>query len=454
MKCGRRDLTNKAVNMTLLYSDKSSSRLQYIAAFIFKELLQIQYSITTYKQGFGEFDGIKLNYSDEKITGDELRIPNCGLLFESGVKQQKIEINQIENFKILFQSSSKENNEFPFDIFSATFYLLSRYEEYLPHEKDKYGRYSHLNSLAYKENFLHVPLINIWINHFKCCLENKFQSVEFNVSNFTFIPTYDIDIAYSFLHKGFIRNAFGSIDSLLKFNLKNIMQRVRVLAGAKKDPFDNFDWLHVMHQQYELNPVYFFLASDKNSLYDKNILPQIEAMHQLITDHAQKYSIGLHPSWQSGDDFSLLKKERKTLEIITGKVINKSRQHYLRFNLPAGYRRLTEAGITEDYSMGYDAVNGFRASVASSFLWYDLEKEEQAKLRIYPFCYMDSAVIFLKKLSHEEAYREIFYYYNICREVKGMFISVFHNHFLGYDNLKWRKLYESFLKELLSEFNV
>ena len=98
--------------------------------------------------------------------------------------------------------------------------------------------------------------------------------------------------------------------------------------------------------------------------------------------------------------------------------------------------------------MGYDAVNGFRASVSSSFLWYDLEKEEQTKLRIYPFCYMDSAVIFFEKLSYDEAYDEIFYYYNICRDVKGMFISAFHNHLLGYDNLKWRSLYENFLKKI------
>ena len=49
---------------------------------------------------------------------------------------------------------------------------------------------------------------------------------------------------------------------------------MKVLAGIAKDPFDNFDWLNAMHQQYELSPVYFFLASDKNRLYDKNILPR------------------------------------------------------------------------------------------------------------------------------------------------------------------------------------
>jgi hypothetical protein len=439
--------------MILVYSDKSSSRLQYVAAFIFKEILQTPYSITTHKQGFREFDGIKLNYSDERIMVDELHIPNCGLLFETGIRQQPLEIKQTDDFKIFFQSS-KGNNEFPFDIFSASFYLLSRYEEYLPHEKDKYGRYSHLNSLAYKEDFLKVPLVNTWINYFANYLKNKFNGVMFNVSEFKFIPTYDIDMAYSYLRKGFVRNFLGTAKSFSKLNVKSVVHRLSVLSGIKKDPFDNFDWLHIMHKQYGLHPVYFFLVADKNGLYDKNILPQKEAMIQLIKVHTEKYSIGLHPSWQSGDRFSLLQQEKKTLENISAKPINKSRQHYLRFNFPLSYRRLSEVGITEDYSMGYDAVNGFRASVASSFFWYDIEKEEQTKLRIYPFCYMDSATIFFKKFSYDEAYNEILYYYDICRNARGIFISVFHNHLLGYDNLKWRNLYDNFLKRIASEFNV
>jgi len=434
--------------MILLYSDTSTSRLQYIAAFIFKEVLQIPYSITTRKQGLNEFDGIKLNYSGEKIAADELEIPNCGLLFERGIKQPSIKIDQVKDLKFFFQSPEKKDNRFPFDIFSASFYLLSRYEEYLPHEKDKYGRYSHLNSLAYKENFLNLPLINIWVSYFKDWLKNKFQKINVETSNFSVIPTYDIDIAYSYLHKGFIRNAFGSVQSFLKFKPKDVLHRLKVLRGVKKDPFDNFDWLNAIHERYGLMPVYFFLVPGKNGVYDKNILPVTKAMQHLIIDHAKKYSIGLHPSWQSGDDFSLLQQEKKTLENINAKAINKSRQHYLRFTLPAGYRRLSEAGITEDYSMGFGSINGFRASVASSFLWYDLEKERQSNLRVYPFCYMDSNVIFHQKLSYDEASDEIMHYYNICKQVKGTLITIFHNHLIGDDNLKWRNLYENFLKRI------
>ena len=54
-----------------------------------------------------------------------------------------------------------------------SFFLLSRYEEYLPHSKDQYGLYAHENSIAYKEGFLHQPLINIWLEDFRKLLEKK-----------------------------------------------------------------------------------------------------------------------------------------------------------------------------------------------------------------------------------------------------------------------------------------
>ncbi len=65
------------------------------------------------------------------------------------------------------------------------------------------------------------------------------------------------------------------------------------------------------------------------------------------------------------------------MEYISGQRINRSRQHYIRFSLPGTYRRLLQHGIDQDFSMGYGSINGFRASVASSFYWYDLERKRR-----------------------------------------------------------------------------
>ena len=120
------------------------------------------------------------------------------LLFENKIIEQPIQCFDANGRKAFFISDS----DFPFDIFAASFYLLSRYEEYLPHQKDIYGRYAHENSLAFKEAFLNQPLVNLWLKDFKDALKRAFPKLTPEGSGrhslFTLLPTYDIDIAWSY----------------------------------------------------------------------------------------------------------------------------------------------------------------------------------------------------------------------------------------------------------------
>lgn len=395
----------------------------------------VEYRIVTDADEFRNFDGAKINYTGADDNG--FTIPVQGILFETGIKEQSIKCFDCNNYKAFFKSTGIG---YPFDIFSATFYLISRYEEYLPHAKDMYGRYAHENSLAYKEGFLQLPLINTWVNNFAKVLTKEFPLLTFHFSSFTFLPTYDIDIAYSYKHKGLLRNIGGFIQS-------SSVERLKVLLRLEKDPFDSYEWLNKLHQQYRLNPIYFFLLAQKNSQYDKNILPDRKGFTQLIQQHAMKYKVGIHPGWQSGDDFSLLMQEKNLLNDITGKQVTDSRQHYIRFNLPGGYQRLIEAGITDEYSMGYGSINGFRASVASSFYWYDLVNEQQTNLRIHPFCYMEANSFYEQRFSSEQAYNELMHYYKICKQANGTLITIWHNNFFGTDKkfAGWKEIYEQFI---------
>lgn len=431
--------------MVLIYSHIASSRLQYICSFIFKDLLGIDYELTIDSDAFKNHTGVQINYSDAKITAAEFYIKNHTLLFDHGIQNQTIDCFSFENNKAFFKT---ENSDHPFDIFAASFYLLSRYEEYLPHKKDSYGRYAHENSLAYREGFLNLPLINIWIQSFAGRLKEKFSNINFLPENsgttFSYQPTYDIDIAYSYKHKGLLRNTGG-------FFKTPSAERIKVLAGILKDPFDAYDWLHALHQQYNLQPVYFFLVAERNGIYDKNILPHTDAMWRLVKLHAKKYRVGLHPSWQSGDNRALLKTEKELLEAMTGKTVTLSRQHYIRFNLPAGYQQLIAAGITDDYSMGYGSINGFRASVASSFKWYDLENETTTALSIHPFCFMDANACYEQKQTPLQSATELLHYYNICKSVNGTLITIFHNNFLGTAKAfaGWKAMYDQFIAQVL-----
>ena len=426
--------------MLLLYSHITSPRLQYICNFIFKDLLGVDHTITVDSEEYKNFDGPKINYSDSSIPGHGIWIKKQELLFEELIIPQQIVCFGSNGTKAFFKTGTAD---YPFDILAASFYLISRYEEYLPQEKDAYGRYAHENSLAFKEGFINIPLVNIWVRDLARILEAGNSKFKIKNSKFEFQPTYDIDIAYSYKHKGVTRNIGG-------FFTSPSVERIKVLLGSKKDPFDSYDWLDKLHAQNNLKPTYFFLVADKNAEYDKNILPYKDAMWELVERHAKKYEIGLHPSWQSGDDAKLIKKEKIQLEAMKGSALTSSRQHYIRFNLPQTYQRLIDAGFTDDYSMGYGSINGFRASVASSFYWYDLEKEEQTDLRIHPFCFMDANSFYEQKLGPLGALKEMKHYYEQCKGVDGTLIMIWHNNFLGTTKMfdGWAAAYREFIAQV------
>jgi len=212
--------------MILIYAHNSSTRLQYICKFIFNEQLGITHSITIDPEGFRNHDGPKINYSDIDL-GNAFNIKNHQLLFENDIKEQETVCFDTSDYKAFFEIN---NADIAFDIFAAIFYLISRYEEYTPHEIDMYGRFAHENSIAFKEGFLNIPLVNIWIRDFGKKLKDKYPVVDIQYSTFNFLPTYDIDIAYSFKHKGILRNLGGFIKS-------PSLERLTVLSNLKKDPF-------------------------------------------------------------------------------------------------------------------------------------------------------------------------------------------------------------------------
>jgi len=426
----------------LLYSSTISARLQYIAKTLFSTI-----ECTNNVQVFIESNEPKINYSTEPISPNELWIQPHGLLEETGIKEQIIEVTEWQSLKVFF----KTEGSIPFDFLAASFYLITRYEEYLPHENDMYGRYAHTNSIAFKHNFLHLPLINLWMQKIEkyfpplTTQDSPFMTSD---SRFSYLPTYDIDIAYSYLHHSTIKNVGGFFKDLINGKIDAVAERLQVLTQVKKDPFDVYEWLHQLHKEYRLQPIYFFLLAKERKGYDKNIRPQTKGMTQLIAQHGEQYTVGIHPSWQSNNDEKILTNEIHQLNKITHQSIEHSRQHYIKMNLPLTYETLIQQGIQHDYSMGYGSINGFRASYTLPFNWYNLAKEESTNLQIHPFCFMEANSFFEQKLSAEEAAKELQNYFDVVKKVNGTLITIFHNHFLTHQPLwiEWRNMYEQFLK--------
>lgn len=435
-------------NTLLLYSPKLSERLQYVVRTLLPGC-RFTHSIET----FASYHGIRLNYSHEPVHSDELWIRPQGLLTASGITPQEIRCFEWQQLPVFFGT----NGDIPFDIFSASFYLLSRYEEYLPHTKDQYGRYAHTNSIAYQFDFLRRPLINEWMQAFAKLLQQKFPQLKVTDDNtdFRFIPTYDIDEAYRYHYQPLWKNVLGFFRDLLRGDFAAVMERGNVYSGNMPDPYDSFDWLDELHQQYSCRPIYFFLTLLKKGQYDKNLLSGNRGIRFLYQRLSQKYPIGLHPSWQSGSEQGLLQKEKEVLAQITGKPILRSRNHYLRFTIPQTYRTLIGSGIQEEYSMAYGNANGFRASYAKPFPWYDLENEKETGLVIHPFCFMEASSFFNQGFTASEAGEELQYFHDKVRSVGGELITLFHNHFLTTQQewLAWRNMYAYFMQKNFAGLN-
>ena len=430
--------------MILVYTHKITPRVRYIFKHILTRTLLIPVNFTTKVEEFVAHNGPKLSYTKTPL-GTEFFIKSNDLLFEQGVNDLEITINKWEETPCFFATNIKA--VIPFDIFAASFYLISRYEEYLPHVKDIHGRYTAEQSLAFKKGFLEKPVVDIWAYKFLKVLKEKFPEYNYKKRTYNYISTIDIDNAFAYKHKSLVRSVGGFFNDLVHFRIVNVWNRFAVTFNIKSDPFDTFQNLLRFKKEYNVKTVFFFLIGDYTT-FDTNVSASKEQYKLLIKEMGDYANVGLHPSYFSMQNVAILKKEKERLEHITNSPVQSSRQHYLRFSLPETYQHLIDLEIGEDYSMGYASNVGFRAGTCTPFYFYDLDFEIQTPLKIYPFALMDTTLNDYMKLTPKQSLGRIRDLKNEVKAVNGTFITLFHNESLS-DYLRWKgwkRLYESMLK--------
>lgn len=426
-----------------VWSLHDSPRLRYVLDWLLKEQLGFDYDLTN--------DAAVAGASRYCIAygylPDVLSIEPASLLQEQGVSVHTVVRGSWNGLYTLYHATGSTCT-IPFDLFSGIFYLLSRYEEYLDFVPDKHGRYPHSSSVLSIDRVLERPVVDEWIHYLHNLLTEKWQ-LDLPRKPFRFLPTYDIDIAWSYRHKGGKRFMGAALKELLSGRFSALSERIQVATGNRKDPYDAFEWMQAQHERHGLEPVYFILAALQVSAFDKNISPDHPAMQRLIRQLQQSGTIGIHPSYFTKDDPEQLRREKIACEKITGGTITDSRQHFIRLFFPATYRQLIAAGIQEDYSMGYSTALGFRAGTSHSFYWYDLEQETATGLHVHPFCFMDTTAHFDLGLNVDTAFEQLKEMRTRLVATGGSLITVFHNFSLGTDPEwnGWAAAYATFLAE-------
>jgi hypothetical protein len=380
-----------------------------------------------------------INYSNQDVAG--LQIIPEKLLFEKRIFEQNLKINSDGDFVRLFYNSG---NETSFDIFAASFYLISRYEEYLPHKRDKHDRFSPEFSVAYKYDFLDEPIINIWAEQLRTILLQKYSDIEFRKREFKYINTIDVDYAYAHIQKGVIRSLGAIVRDFFKGEFAEVISKIASHTGARKDPFDTFEMVLNLHKKYNLESIFFFHVGDYD-VHDKSIPVSSHKLQSLIKGINDYADIGLHPSYASCLSLQKLKVEFSRLEKLVHQPVTKSRFHFIKVNLPQSYRQLIENGVKEDYTMGYAAKMGFRAGTCVPFKFYDLDYDEATSLMIYPFYLMEATIKYYFKEGPENAINYFIEYIEKVKKYNGTFVSLWHNDSLS-EWSYWRGWRDVYLK--------
>ena len=295
--------------MILVYTHKITPRVRYVFKHILTRTLIIPVSFTTKIEDFVAHNGPKLSYTKTPL-GNEIFIKSNDLLFEQGVNDLEISVQKWDGIACFFKLNKKSS--IPFDIFAASFYLISRYEEYLPHVKDTHGRFTAEQSLGYKHQFLEKPIVDIWAYKFLAVLKERFPEYEYKKRAYNYISTIDIDNAFAYKHKSLIRSVGGFFNDLFKFKLIEVWNRTAVVWNLKKDPFDTFDKILRLKKDYDIKTIFFFLIGDY-STFDTNVSASKTKYKLLIKEMVDYARVGLHPSYFTMQNAALLKKETTAL---------------------------------------------------------------------------------------------------------------------------------------------
>ena len=387
--------------MILVYSHKITPRLTYIFRQIFIRILELPVDFTSSIEKFVSHSGPKLSYTNQPL-GKEFFIACDDLLFQQGIQEVSIEVSNWSGLPAFFKMG--KTSQLPYDVFAASFYLMSRYEEFLPHVKNELGAFLAYQSLASKNSFLEMPLIDLWAVRLKDKLHEFFPELpHVSWEKPKFQPIISVVNPYQYQKKSLLIIIADTLTALWRFDFFAIIEQYLVLLGLKKDPYNNFEELEALFKEFNTSPLYFFLFA-KNTFYDRGVSISNFSFRKLIKNTADLNQVSLLASYSSQEESKSLNRERDQLKKLIIKKIDSVRFNYGLLSASSGYYNLLEHEIQKDYSMGYTEEIGYRASTAVPFYFYDLNNDLQTSLKIHPVVAEESG---LRRFSNRKAFKRL-----------------------------------------------
>ena len=413
--------------MVVVVADKPNRRLVYTCEVLFKHVLQLPVTVLDKEVFEVKSKNDELSRPNAIIyylpapKADALNIHFSGFLKEETYKAYEPEIAISPDFPKLFPDKEKDK-EIDFDLFAASFYLLSEYDKYFCKAFDKYDRYDENSLFSFRNKLHHYPLVHLYGEYLWRKLKAAFPHLERKQRKFNWQISIDVDYPWAYLNKGFA-GKLGFLKDFFRLDFRNSVHRIKALKSGA-DPYDSFNKI------MELTPkdrLLFFFLINRESRHDGRHTYRNMKYRKLIKEISKHSGSMLHPSYNTAVNKQSLIIEKQRLEAITNQKIAAARQHYLRYRLPQSRRNYEAAGIMNDYNAVLINDIGFPCGMAIPFPFFDMEKNCMTKLMIHPAQAMDVSLKNYMGLSPEEALMQMERLVDLCFSVNGNFLLLWHN---------------------------
>lgn len=322
----------------------------------------------------------------------------------------------------LFVAKSADCVECAVDLLASTLLTLARFEETLPIPRDEHGRFTAYSSVAWRDDFLHRPIVD-----------------EYGLA---------LEQALAFLLPGWrprkrgLRAKLGhDVDEIgipfsLRTSIGHTLRRRRPAATVRDllAPVTGIDTEYqlklrrvvALSRERGLDCAVYWKASlpgRNDSGYDPRH-PRILSLIQALQGCGAE--MGVHPGYETFQSPEKLCAEISQLRDLLGEHRLGGRQDFLRWN-PQTWVHWESLGLGYDASVGFADQIGFRAGTSYPFHPWLLSERREAKLLEIPLLAMDATLEFYMKVNPEEALIRLRDCLARCRAVGGVFTLLWHN---------------------------
>jgi len=422
--------------MVIKMPNNNKAERQYIADIIFSEFLGIKFNIE-----FCDVIDYQIIINDSKrlIIKDDFfsKFTDKTYLSKSNIPDRINILNESEfqlkeNMPIIYGNHEIEilENELVcgVDIFASSFYMLSRWEEYVMNEKDIHDRFSDELSLAFKFGFYKRAVVNEYVE----LLWNMLVHLGFNQKRkdrkYNLFLTHDVDFFRRYDSTRKLAKAVGG-DLLKRKSPKMAKETIstfqKIKSGEAKDPYDTFDYLMDISEKYNIKSHFYFIPGkigEADAQYNIDDLDFTETIFNII---GRGHIVGAHFGYDSYNNKEQISTEKKRLIEITNK-IKETRQHFLRFENPTTWQILEQNEINIDSTLGYTSDIGFRCGTCYEFSVFDIIERKKLNLKEYPLIVMDTALANATKRNEEEFLSELYQINKTVKNFNGNFVFLWH----------------------------